>query len=353
MKRRRFLIMTAGGIAAAGAGAGTGIWLFCSDRNDPRDAQRHLTALAGSMIGVAAVGRAWRDSNGEADAQQSLLHSLRFDGGEIVAYDEFVRRLAERVEGDLDQGRIFRHEGWWLAETEARLAALHVAMLGPDSSEGESPEFDRAPEGRIVRLKRFQPRSMHQGETLTRPGMPDRVIWFATAAPPPPRLVVMIAGRRMTTRVTDNGFSITVPKGLVGHFNTHPGEHEMWLYDPVTNRRQLLGEFTVHAGEPDKAGFCPVERWGPQETAAGKTFNEQSDGTSAIWIRISCFPASTVAVFDGVELPTTLRRDDGVITTNIPDPTLFAAPGAYRLELLDRESGDTQLVGTFNVTPAE
>lgn len=350
MKRRQFLFLTAGGIAVAGAGAGAGLWLFCPDRSEPRNAQSQLAALAESMVGVADVGRAWRAAHGQDDVQARLLESLGLRANQVLMHDELVDRLATRVEQELDQGRIFEHEGWWLSETEARLAALHVALLGPDASTATEPQFDRAPEVQIVELEHFNPRSIRQGETLAHPGLPEGVIWFALAERPPPRLVVMLAGRRVTINPAGSGFSIRISDALMENLNAHPGEHEIWLYDPVANRRQRLGVFTVREAAPNETGFCPVERWGPQETVAGEVFNEQPDGAAAFWIRIGCFPPETVVVFNGVELPTTLRPDDGLITVHVADPTLYAQSGTYQLELLDRETDSIQPVGEFQVT---
>jgi len=349
MKRRQFLVLTAGGIAIAGAGAGAGLWLFCPDRREPGNARQRLLALVEAMTGVAVVGRAWQQAHPQADVEHELLRTLGMDAEQIVLHEDFVERLGEQIENDLAEGRIFEHGHWWLAETEARLAALHVAALGPQASEVEAPEYSTAPEGRIVRLGRFHPKSMRQGEPITYSGLPDGVIWFGTAAATPPRLIVVIAGRELRISVGENGFSVRIPDALQGQLSAAPGEHEIWLYDPVAHRRQRLGTFTVREGAPDEAGFCAVERWGPQETRTGQVFNEQPDGAAAFWIRIGCFPPGTVVVLNNVELPTTLRPDDGLITTHITDPTLYDTPGRYTLELLDRESGAVQPVGEFIV----
>ena len=349
MKRRQFLVLTAGGIAIAGAGAGAGLWLFCPDRREPGNARHRLLALIEAMTGVAAVGRAWQQAHPQIDVEQELLMSLGLEAEQLVLHEDFVERLGEQIEADLEEGRIFEYGHWWLAETEARLAALHVAALGPQASEVEAPEFATAPEGRIVRLGSFRPQSVRQGEPITYSGLPDGVIWFGTAAATPPRLRVVIAGRELRISPGANGFSVRIPDALREQLDAAPGEHEIWLYDPIANRRQRLGAFTVREGAPDEAGFCTVERWGPQETRAGQVFNEQPDGAAAFWIRVGCFPPETVVVLNDVELPTTLHPDDGLITTHIADPTLYDTPGSYTLQLLDRDSGATQPVGAFTV----
>lgn len=348
MKRRRFLLISAGGLAVAGTGTAA-FWLLDNAQDLKLPAADHLHSLARSMSGVASMGRAWTEQNRGENTVQALLDSLGFEADEPMAFEQFIERLAERVESDLDQEQVFIHDGWWLAETEARLAGLHVELLGEDASEAERPAFDNAREAEVVHLERFQPRSVRQGEIIRRQGLPDGVIWFATAEPPPVHLVVMLAGRRLTVRVTDNGFSIRVPAAVMDHFNANPGDHDIWLYDPVTNHRQFLGHFTVETGEAGEAGFCPVERWGPQSTRAGQKFNEQADGSPAIWIRVGCFPSDTVVTFNGVELTTTLHPDDGLITARLTDASLYADAGTLELALVDRSSGQTHPVGDFTI----
>lgn len=355
MNRRRFLGMTAGGLVLFGAGAGTGVWLFCPRRDEPLTAATQLAELARAMRGVAEVGRAWRRAHPGADVRERLQQSLGIAGDEVVTWDELAGRIGRRVESDFDDDRLFRHEGWWLSRTEAMLAALHVALLGPRVSEPREPEFDDAPEGRIVRLEHFDPRSLRQNEPLNHPDLPENVIWFATAEPPPPRLAVMLAGTRLSINARSSGFSIRLPDTLLDRLTAEPGDHGIWLYDPVAHRRQHLGDFTIRpardSDETAREGFCEVRRWGPERTRVGETFNEQPDGASAFWIRVDCFPASTVVLFDGEEVPTTLRPADGLITTHMADPGLYERPGEYALELLDRDSGTTHPVGRFVVEP--
>lgn len=353
MKRRRFILLSASGLVVAGAGAGTaGLWLRGDANDSPAPAMAHLHSLARSMSGAAIIGRAWVEQHGEEDAAQSLLNSLGLEADESLSFENFIDRLADRVETDLDQGTVFIHDGWWLAETEARLASLHVELLGDAASKAEATSFDTAREEEVVQVEDFQPKSVRQGEAISRPGLPNGVIRFATAEPPPVHLVIMLSGRRLTVRVTDRGFSIRVPGRVMDHLNANPGDHDIWVYDPVTNRRQYLGHFTVETAEPGEIGFCAVERWGPKSTTAGHKFNEQADGLPAIWIRIGCYPPETVVVFNGVELPTTLRPDEGLITANFPDPTLYESAGNFELALMDHRSGQTQPVGEFIIEAA-
>lgn len=349
MKRRDFLYLTAGGAAAVGVGAAGGVWLLCPGRNEPLTARRQLHSLAASMQGVARVGRAWLDANPGIEPGAAVMEALGLQPDELLTHRQLQTKLGERVARDFEQNRLFVHEGWQLSETEARLAALHVALLGPDASEANDAAFESAPEGSLVDVQRFTPQAMEAGQTLKGDGIPDGVIWFGTAGIPAPRMRLVIRGRQLTINTTERGFSSRLPEALIDELGSNPGDHELWLYDPVENRRQKLGALIVRGNAQKQDGFCSVDRWGPESTAAGETFNTQPDGASAFWIRVGCFPESTVVTFDGVEVPTTLRPGDGLITTHITDHSIYAEPGEYPVELVDKESGARQAVGTFVV----
>ncbi len=349
MKRRRFLYLTAGGLAAAGAGAAGGLWLFCPGRDESLTARRQLHAFASSMQGVGRAGRAWLEVNPGIEPGATVIESLGLQPDELLTRRELLVRLEERVTADFEQNRLFVHEGWQLSATEARLAALHAALHGPDVSEANEPTFDNAPEGSLIDVKHFTPQIMEAGQPFQGEGIPQGVIWFGTAGMPAPRMRLVIRGRQLPISATDRGFSSRLPEAIIGELGNNPGEHDLWLYDPVEYRRQKLGTLTVREVTRKQDGFCAVDRWGPESTTAGETFNTQPDGASALWIRVPCFPESTVVTFGGVEIPTTLRPGDGLITTHITDHSIYANPGEYPVELLDRETGAREMVGSFIV----
>ncbi|MBS3744814.1 MAG: hypothetical protein KGY48_10725 [Wenzhouxiangellaceae bacterium] len=352
MNRRKFIAMGTGGVALVGVGAAGGVWLLCPDPADLfSTADMHVDEIARSMSGVAGAGRAWLEANPNASAGKLVLDALDLDAGQEISRGGVTESLAERVESEFANDHIFIHEDWWLAETEARLAALHVTLLGADASESSAPRFEDAPEAELVSLQRYNPGSVEQGEPLSHPGLPENVIWFATAAAPPPRFRVHIDGTSLTINARSSGFSVQVPDALRYRLFESPGSHEIWLYDPVVDRRQRLGELRVVEAASERDGFCEVAAWGPQQTQAGATFNEQPDGASAFWIRIECFPESTVVTLDGTEIDTTLRPADGLITTHILDHSLYREPGQYPVALKDARTGESIEVGKFVVTP--
>ena len=87
---------------------------------------------------------------------------------------------------------------------------------------------------------------------------------------------------------------------------------------------------------------------GPSSTVAGKGFNLQPDGGSAMWIKGENLTPSTIIVFDKVRLHGFQSGEPNVITTTVPD-RLFASPGAFQIFLLDTKSGEKSNVVNFQV----
>ena len=84
-----------------------------------------------------------------------------------------------------------------------------------------------------------------------------------------------------------------------------------------------------------------IQDWGPRETAAGKAFNAQPDGSAAFWLKTDGVTPSTVLVLSGRKLPTYVAADGRIVTANLPRDLaeLYAKPGTYVLFLQDTDSG--------------
>jgi len=89
-----------------------------------------------------------------------------------------------------------------------------------------------------------------------------------------------------------------------------------------------------------------VEGYGPRSTKAGKGFNIQPSGSSAIWLRTRYATSATVIIFNGHELETTVGS--GVVTAVVPD-NLFSKTGEYRIYLLDKAWGNKSNSVVFKV----
>ncbi len=346
MKRRHFLILSGGSVVAL-AGAGLGVHFWQSGR--PVVLRDLLGEVAESLAGAGPVGRARLAAGVDGSAAEALARRIGRGLPEMLTRAELAAALGERVEADLVEGEWFRHDGWLLAETEALLAALHVERLGDEAHEAREPGFEQAREGRVASVRGFAPESMRAGENMTHPQLPDNVMGIVSPDAPG-QVLVVIAGRSLAPNFDDTGFSVRLPESLRERLSRQPEEHPVWLYDPVAQQRQRIGMLRVEAAVGAKPMVCKVEDWGPSRTPAGQAFNQQPDGSAALWLLADCPDAETVVVVWGeVELPTTFRPEDGLITARVPDPGLYAEPGDVRIRLLEPESGRFEPVGRFRV----
>jgi hypothetical protein len=343
MKRRRFLAlgsMTCLALVACQLGDDNGN----GDSAHELDAAARLHHIAIGLSGVSGLGRAWLEEVPEENLVERILIDIGLNPDSEVDAQTLSRLLNELVEIELKQGVNFEYGGWWLAHTEARLAALHVTLLGGDTSESMPTQFEDADIGSLVIVHDFAPRQMTQGQTLSHHTLPDNVFWFAAPAATP-HIRVMIAGYQLTPTFQDSGFSVSVSSDLIGELDGSLGDVEIWLWDPTRRVRQHVGNLTVVP--PIKDGPCPSDNWGPRSARLGQVFNEQPDGSAAFWVSMPASPPDVLLVFNGEQLPT--RVGEKVVTASVSDASLYHLPGSYSLEILDPSSGQSCEVGQFTV----
>lgn len=118
LTRRGFI---GGCVALAGLGLGvTG----CGNRAELLAEGRRLTAGIAEREHWAMIGKAYLEGSGPK--LRDLVEQLSAAEGNDEAGEALP--LADRLRFDFEQGRTVRVDGWVLAETEARLAAL-VALV--------------------------------------------------------------------------------------------------------------------------------------------------------------------------------------------------------------------------------
>ena len=123
LTRRRFV---GGCVAAAGLGFGlTG----CRGRAELLAAGRRLSAGIGDREHWSAIGRAYLDGLAKAPKLDVLVAELTADLGSSGP-EGAPLPLAKRVRRDFQHGRMVRVDGWLLATTEARLAAVIALVDG-------------------------------------------------------------------------------------------------------------------------------------------------------------------------------------------------------------------------------
>jgi hypothetical protein len=100
---------------------------------------------------------------------------------------------------------------------------------------------------------------------------------------------------------------------------------------------------------PTSAAKMFLKSVGPADIQAGKTFNVQPDGSSAIWLNTQGIPKTAVPVLAGVELSGVNVRENGTLVTALVPEKLIAEPGSFPIFLLDKPSGKKSNEITFVV----
>lgn len=90
--------------------------------------------------------------------------------------------------------------------------------------------------------------------------------------------------------------------------------------------------------------------YGPADIHAGKVFNIQPDGESAIWAHTQNATPTTVLVLNGVQLNSIVKNNGTLVTAIVPAP-LYKKAGEYPLYLLDRKSNKRSNEFKFVVKP--
>ena len=100
----------------------------------------------------------------------------------------------------------------------------------------------------------------------------------------------------------------------------------------------------VYAGAGCKEAPSPLvlKEIGPTSTRAGKGFNTQPGGESAIWARAINATENTRIVWQETELPTFGHAEE-VLTAPVPGE-LYRRPGNFEIFLLDTTTGINQTV---------
>ena len=87
----------------------------------------------------------------------------------------------------------------------------------------------------------------------------------------------------------------------------------------------------------NKTFYPELVSFGPENITAGKPFNQQPSGCSAMWLNTANATQWTVVVFDNHELETTVTKPS--LVTAIVPPELFSNPGDIKIYLKNRLTG--------------
>lgn len=86
-----------------------------------------------------------------------------------------------------------------------------------------------------------------------------------------------------------------------------------------------------------------ITNWGPRSTLAGKAFNLQPDGNSALWAIVNqSLSGKTVAVeLNGKPLPNVAVSNGNAVSVEVP-ANLYAEKGNFNLRITATRDGHTQ-----------
>jgi hypothetical protein len=125
--RRSFLaslVALGGGICLSGAGG-------CGLLRNVKQEAASLNLLLGKAEQAQAIGRAYLDANPSEAELKTLVDLLIRDldwRSDQASASTLRNRLAERVKTEFNEDKIARVEGWWLAQSEARICGLAVLL---------------------------------------------------------------------------------------------------------------------------------------------------------------------------------------------------------------------------------
>ena len=109
------------------------------------------------------------------------------------------------------------------------------------------------------------------------------------------------------------------------------------------------------ASEQGDAGYsnqeiATLDNWGPRHTLQGQTFNQQLDGHSGLWFKLSGAPGHAKIMIDGEISSTSVS--DKTVTSGLHGATqerILATPGKYEIALVDPIRKTRQHIGYFEV----
>ncbi|HEY0198049.1 MAG TPA: hypothetical protein VGC19_05835 [Rhodanobacter sp.] len=90
-----------------------------------------------------------------------------------------------------------------------------------------------------------------------------------------------------------------------------------------------------------------IDAWGPQGTKAGATFNAQSDGTAAIWMKVnqSLEGSESTIMMDGMALHSAISGSQ--ITAGVP-ASFYARAGSRELHVVEKKGANSVQSNSVN-----
>lgn len=250
LSRRRLLLGAGGVVAAATAGVAVYRSMRVGVHLNPQ-----LEALITAGIFSADLGAKYlEDLDQLANAPFALLHDEIMDGLPKRS-DRLLVEIGGKVAQDFAEGRVCRVDGWVLAVTECRLAALAFLFLqaggridAPPAVTEEDGPIMELPEAGIAQIEKWGPRSATVGKAFNVQPNVSSTLWFLFAEmnPHPYEIYIGAIPMRITVVSSRNLITATVPKKLVRQMTSKPADLPVHLVNSAMRSRQLLGYFRVN-----------------------------------------------------------------------------------------------------------
>lgn len=221
----------------------------------------------------------------------------------------------------------------------AALMALSIVGCGQDAA-------DKAADV-TVSVEAWGPKSTALDQKTGRQKDGTLGIWFKLSeAVQPKDMEAWVGGQKMSK------LRILEQKGVFaveGRLLDKPGKLPMHLVHVPSGKQIPLGDFTV-TPSADTAPEIVITVWGPHSTRAGKGFNLQKNGVSAIWFKMTgaVVPATMEAWFGDRKLEKFVIRSDKGGSMQVP-PAFIAKKGEFPVYLVHKPSKKRYDIGKFVV----
>jgi glycosyltransferase involved in cell wall biosynthesis len=186
---------------------------------------------------------------------------------------------------------------------------------------------DLSPE-RLPNIRSFGPQPVEQGVAFNVQPDGQSSIWMHTDASLPHQSIIVFGGRALATSVKHDSLTGLVPPSLTESAGLVP----VWI--------EALQSDGLHVSEPvffdirprpQESRIPAIKDFGPQPVEAGQPFNVQSDGRSAVWIKLdSPPPLAFQLLFGGVALA---AHAEGDLVTAIVPAELTAEAGDIAIQI--------------------
>jgi hypothetical protein len=200
-----------------------------------------------------------------------------------------------------------------------------------------------------VTILRWGPASTQVGQSFNVQANGVSAVWFEMEGEVPPGTMQgWLGDRQLDLAISSKrGGSLAIPADLLAI----PGKQPIYLLHAPSKKRFDIGAFEVLPG-PQAAPVLKFPQWGPRGVTAGKAFNVQADGTSALWFGM-----------DGAVHPNTMegwigdRKVALAITSHhggslAVSADLLAKPGTYPVYLIHVPTKTRYDIGPLEIAPA-